>query len=415
MEKQLSSIERSRNIPQLRFPEFEGEWFSKKLGDISILTSSKRVYLEDYVSEGIPFFRGKEITELKNKEKPTDILYISKERYNDFKEKYGVPKKGDILVTAVGTLGNVWMIENSSPFYFKDGNLIWLKNIKEDSSFLEKLIQLNTKELIKTSIGSTQKALTMVELRKINLKFPQLQEQQKIASFLTDVDDKITKLTKKKELLEQYKKGIMQKIFNQELRFKDDEGNDFPEWEEKKLGEITKYYDGTHQTPNYVSEGIPFYSVEHVTANQFEKTKYISREVFEKENKRVRLEKGDILMTRIGNVGKARYIDWDVKASFYVSLALIKQNSSFSSKYLAQYINSVPFQRELWKRIIHVAFPIKINLGEIGKCLVQLPCVEEQTKIANFLSDIDIKIEVLNTKIENSKSFKKGLLQKMFV
>ena len=222
MEKQLSSIERSRNIPQLRFPEFEGEWFSKKLGDISILTSSKRVYLEDYVSEGIPFFRGKEITELKNKEKPTDILYISKERYNDFKEKYGVPKKGDILVTAVGTLGNVWMIENSSPFYFKDGNLIWLKNIKEDSSFLEKLIQLNTKELIKTSIGSTQKALTMVELRKINLKFPQLQEQQKIASFLTDVDDKITKLTKKKELLEQYKKGIMQKIFNQELRFKDD-------------------------------------------------------------------------------------------------------------------------------------------------------------------------------------------------
>ena len=183
----------------------------------------------------------------------------------------------------------------------------------------------------------------------------------------------------------------------------------------KELGKITKYYDGTHQTPNYVSEGIPFYSVEHVTANQFEKTKFISKKVFDKENKRVRLEKGDILMTRIGNVGKARYIDWDVKASFYVSLALIKQNSSFSSKYLAQYINSVPFQRELWKRIIHVAFPIKINLGEIGKCLVQLPCIEEQTKIANFLSDIDVKIEALDTKIKNSQAFKKGVLQQMFV
>ena len=86
----------------------------------------------------------------------------------------------------------------------------------------------------------------------------------------------------------------MQKIFSQELRFKDAKGNDYPDWEEKKLGDFLKYYDGTHQTPKYVEKGVPFYSVEHITANQFVKTKYISEEVFYKENKRVKLEKGDI-------------------------------------------------------------------------------------------------------------------------
>src|SRR5690606_3121764 len=120
-------------------------------------------------------------------------------------------------------------------------------------------------------------------------------------------------------------------------------------------------------------------------------------------------------MTRIGSIGKARYIDWDVRPSFYVSLALIKNNPSFSGKYLSQYINATPFQRELWKRIIHVAFPQKINLGELGKCIVKLPAIEEQTKIANFLSAIDKKIELVNTQIENTQQFKKGLLQQMFV
>ena len=80
------------------------------------------------------------------------------------------------------------------------------------------------------------------------------------------------------------------------MRFKDGEGKGFPRWEEKRLGDISKIYDGTHQTPTYVEKGIPFYSVEHVTANQFTITKYISEDVFEKENSRVRLEKGDILM-----------------------------------------------------------------------------------------------------------------------
>ena len=207
----------------------------------------------------------------------------------------------------------------------------------------------------------------------------------------------------------------MQQIFSQKLRFKDENGKEYPDWEEKKLKDIAKYYDGTHQTPKYLEEGIPFYSVEHVTANQFSKTKFIGNDVFEKENKRVKLEKGDILMTRIGSIGVAKYIDWDVNASFYVSLALIKQNNSFDGKFLSYAISNSNFQKELWKRTIHVAFPQKINLGEIGDCNINIPVKEEQQKIASFLSAIDIQIEGVNKKIAQTKLFKKGLLQQMFV
>lgn len=185
-------------------------------------------------------------------------------------------------------------------------------------------------------------------------------------------------------------------------------------WSLLKVSDVARVYDGTHQTPKYVEQGVPFYSVEHVTANQFSETKYISEEVYEKENQRVRLEKSDILMTRIGSIGKAKYIDWDVRASFYVSLALFKVFDSFDSKFLSQLISSPDFQRELWKRTIHVAFPQKINLGEISHCKIVIPGLKEQQKIADFLSSVDKKIEQLTEKHRLLTEYKKGVMQQIF-
>ena len=133
------------------------------------------------------------------------------------------------------------------------------------------------------------------------------------------------------------------------------------------------------------------------------------------KQKRVSLERGDILMTRIGDIGTCRLIDWDVKASFYVSLALIKTKKLTVSTFLAHFISSVYFQKELHKRTIHVAFPKKINLGEIGHCIVLLPSVKEQQKIADCLTALDKKIEAVAQQILHTEQFKKGLLQKMFV
>ena len=115
-------------VPKLRFKEFDGDWSIKSLPELANLTSSKRVHLADYVPDGIPFFRGKEITALKSGVFPSDILYISHNQFNEFKEKYGVPKNNEILITAVGTLANTYLVNTNYDFYFKDGNLIWLKD-----------------------------------------------------------------------------------------------------------------------------------------------------------------------------------------------------------------------------------------------------------------------------------------------
>ena len=330
----------------------------------------------------------------------------------------------DILVTRAGPterVGVISVVPHSvrSKLMISD-KLIRLKaNEQNNPLFLgislssvkcQNQLQSKTSGLAKSQTNISQKILG-----EVLLKLPSKEEQTKIASFLSAVDEKISQLTQKHELLSQYKQGMMQKLFSQQIRFKADDGSEFGEWEEKALKTIARIYDGTHQTPNYVEDGVPFYSVEHVTANNFSKTKFIAENVFLDELKRVQLEKNDILLTRIGDIGTSKLIDWDVRASFYVSLALIKVDKNHNSSFVNQYIKSIFFQKELHERTIHVAFPKKINLGEIGLCLIRLPCLAEQTKIANFLSAIDQKIEVVAQQIEQAKTWKKGLLQQMFV
>ena len=391
-------------VPKLRFKQFNDNWNTLTLEKLSIINMGQSPDSKSYnqLGEGMLLVQGN-----------ADI----KNRLTNPRQWTSEPTKkcqiGDLILTVRAPVGAIAKSVHNA--CIGRGVCSISNNSKSDIEYLYQTLVNYEKKWIRLEQGSTFTAVSGKDIRGIKLNIPSLPEQQKIASFLSAVDEKLEQLTKKKELLSAYKKGVKQKIFSQELRFKDDNGNNYPDWEEKRLGEVLKYYDGTHQTPKYVEKGVPFYSVEHLTANQFTKTKFISEAIYEKENRRVKLEKGDILMTRIGDIGTSRLIDWDVNASFYVSLALLKQNASFDSAYLQQYISSVHFQKELWSRTIHVAFPKKINLGEIGKCKALFPDLKEQQKIANFLSSLDSKIDLVNTQIENTKAFKKGLLQQMFV
>ena len=191
------------------------------------------------------------------------------------------------------------------------------------------------------------------------------------------------------------------------LRFK--EFNDG--WQKKELREISQIYDGTHQTPNYIQNGVPFVSVEDIS--DIEKTnKFISKNAFEKEFK-IKPQVNDILMTRItaGIIGATAIVKNNNPLGYYVSLALIRKNKIIDVNYLNQYINCFKFKKELNKRIIHVAFPKKINLGDIGKCKISITSINEQQKIGKMLNILDRKIELQTKKIEDLKLFKKGLIE----
>ena len=152
------------------------------------------------------------------------------------------------------------------------------------------------------------------------------------------------------------------------------------------MGEVAEIYDGTHQTPKYTDSGVKFVSVENIAT--LETTKFISQVAYDKEYSNKQAEKGDVFMTRIGDIGTAKVIDTDEPLAYYVTLALLKPNQ-INSDFLTGLISSPEVQRDIWKRTLHIAFPKKINLGEINQVELMLPDVKEQAKIGAFFRNLD--------------------------
>ncbi|WP_395107401.1 restriction endonuclease subunit S [Enterococcus hirae] len=183
------------------------------------------------------------------------------------------------------------------------------------------------------------------------------------------------------------------------------------EWEQVKLKDVATVFDGTHQTPKYTESGVKFVSVENIKTLETEK--YISQEAYDSEYSKKQAEKGDVLMTRIGDIGTAKVIETDEPLAYYVTLALLKPNE-IDSSFLAWLISSPEVQRNIWKRTLHIAFPKKINLGEINQIEMNVPSLEEQTKIGTFFKQLDDTIALHQRKLDLLKETKKGFLQKMF-
>jgi type I restriction enzyme S subunit len=197
-------------------------WELKSLDSFGELTSSKRIYLSDYVSEGVPFYRSKEIIEKSEGKDISTPLFIDEKKFYEIKDKFGAPTTGDILITAVGTLGVIYRVKESDFFYFKDGNLIWLRKIKKhiNSSFLFHLLnsKIGKAWLDETSIGSSQPAYTIANLKKIKVPIPPKSIQQNIAAVLSAYDDLIENNKRRIALLENMAEEIYREWFVR-LRF----------------------------------------------------------------------------------------------------------------------------------------------------------------------------------------------------
>ena len=200
--------------------EIPEEWQVKRLGNVCEVKSSKRVYQSDYIDSGVPFYRSKEIIELSKGNLPTVELFIARDKFEEFKEKYGVPKLGDLMITSVGSVGKTWVCDGRE-FYYKDGNLTQIiSNNEINTKYISYVFECEylIKQYLGQSSGSAQVALTLEKLKNLLVIFPTIKEQEKIASILSEVDKKIEEYENKKQKLEELKKGLMQQLLTGMIR-----------------------------------------------------------------------------------------------------------------------------------------------------------------------------------------------------
>ena len=326
-----------KKIPELRFEGFTDAWEQRKLGEVATLSSSKRIHLSDYVTEGIPFYRGSEISTggiTGNQE-----LFISQEKFDEIKEKYGVPSEGDILVTAVGTLGNLWKVD-SRRFYYKDGNLIQISKIQVNSDYLLTYFTggIGKKRLLDSAAGSNQKALTMVKMREITVDFPSEDEQKKIGAFFKQLDDTITLHQRKLDLLKEQKKGYLQKMFPKngakvpELRF----AGFADDWEERKLGELSQdtFGGGTPKTSvtEYWNGEIPWIQSSDLSSDHLFGVlpkKHITENAVKNSATKLIPKNSIAIVTRVG-VGKLAFMPYEFTSSQdFLSLSNLQVDCNF--------------------------------------------------------------------------------------
>ena len=409
-------MEKQTNLPILRFPNFSEDWEKKKLGEIEINVidgdrGTNYPNGSDFSNKGYCLFmNAKNVT--KNGFSFIENSFITKEK--DDLLRNGKLERFDIVLTTRGSVGHISYYDLSVPFENLriNSGMALIRTTKKivHSDYLYKFFNSNQiqKEIEKVSFGSAQPQLTIAEIVKFKISFPAFSEQTKIANFLTAVDDKLIQLKKKNNLLEQYKKGIMQKLFSQELRFKDENGNIFQNWEEKKLGKIVTIKSAKY---NAEKEKISYKCIEleHLSSETGRLLGYVDS--VNSGSIKNKFKTGDVLYGKLRPYLK-KYLqtpfDGVCSSEIWVLKGKLISNDFLFRIIQTEYFNTLANQ-STGSKMPRADWSV---LSDANFCY---PCYAEQTKIANFLSVIDDKINHCSGQIVKMESWKKGLLQKMFV
>lgn len=434
----MSAMKGKKLTPELRFPGFTGDWEEKRLGEIIEFVSTNSYSREklnyeggniynihygdihknfnsnfDITKELVPFLN-EDITTNKNNltfcEAGDLIIADASEDYNDIGkaiEIINTDKK--LIVAGLHTLHGKVRIPTALGF----------KSYLMQSQKIRKQLQLLAQ-------GISVLGISKGNAESLKLHLPTLPEQQKIADFLSSVDKKIELLQTQLKLQEEYKKGMMQKLFSQQIRFKDDNGMNFPDWEEKRLESLT--YLITKQTGFDYSatikpslertrtiNNLPFiqnkdFNLKRINYN----TDFYIPIAIQEKYPRITLDEKCILMTISGIIGNVGIFDNKEKAFIGGAVCILKFIHKELIDYVVHYLSSDIGQNIICKNEKSSSHK-NITIEDIRKIPISLPSLSEQQKIADFLSSLDKKIDATKQQLEKAKSWKKGLMQQLFV
>lgn len=399
------------NVPNLRFKEFDGEWHQAKLGDYGILINGLTYSPTDIVNDGgLLVLRSSNIQN--ERMSYDDNVYVGLEVKADT-----ITQPGDILICVRNgskrLIGKNTLVPIGIPrathgafmtvFRSPSNQFIaqWLK-----SAMYAKQVYVN--------LGATINSINGGDLKRFKVAFPDDAEQQKIADFLTAVDTKIEQLTKKEELLKQYKKGVMHKIFSQEIRFKADDGSELPVWTTKRLGDIGSFRSGVGFPPSMQGgvTGDPLYKVSDMSSpgnhhRMMSANNYVSDEQIKKLGAKL-FSKPSVIFAK---VGAAIYLERKrVAQKFLIDNNMMAFTPNFNVDYLYQWMMNLRISK-----FAQVGALPSLNASDLKTIQICLPSKEEQQKIADFLTAVDSRIDHVSQQVSAAKAFKKGLLQQMFV
>lgn len=358
------------------------------------VTSSKRVHKSDWLSEGVPFYRTRELVKLSEQGYIDNELFISEDLYKTFKKEFGVPQKNDLLISGVGTIGVPYVISDEKKFYFKDGNVIWLKNKGVfDASYMYYLYKtvFVDNQIHSMSAGTTVDTYTIINAKNTIIPLPPLSEQQRIVE---RIEELFAKLDEAKERLQEVadsfavrKAAILHKAFTGELtkQWRRENGVSDESWEEKKLGEVGVLERGRskHRPRNdeRLFGGIyPFIQTGDVAnADMFIEKHSQTLSDFGMQQSKL-FVKNTICITIAANIGKVAILSYD--SCFPDSVVGLTTDEKNSYKYVYYYLSTQ--QKELESKAPATAQK-NINLKVLNDLDIPLPSLPEQHEIVRLI------------------------------
>lgn len=412
------------NVPEIRFEGFSGGWVKNNLGELIDIRSAARVHKEQWTEAGVPFFRTSDVVSIYKGQENTKA-YISHEVYNSLSEKIGKVTKDDLLITGGGSIGIPYLVPNDNPLYFKDADLLWLKNNKKFNGYFLYTFFFSApfkKHIKSISHTGTIAHYTIEQAKATPINTCYDEEQTQIGNYFQKLDAQINLHQQKHDKLSNIKKAMLEKMFPKpgetipEIRF-----NGFSnDWFEVKLGEIARIkgrlgWKSLKQN-EYLSDGPAMIAGKHIENGHIDWSKvdhipewrYI-------ESPEIMLKSNDVIFSKDGSLGNPAVVsNLQCKATINSTMMLVRPSNNLDSNFFYQILNTKLFKELIKEKVSGSSIP---HLFQADMKLFKFynTSLEEQYQIGVYFKKLDTLINQHQQQITKLNNIKQACLSKMFV